>query len=893
MKTAKQIIISFLIFLLIFPVYGARKALVIGNQNYERQPLSNPINDATDVAEVLRDLGFQVTFQTDLTNKDMDLLLRNFSNQLKREDEVVFYYSGHGVQAREENYLIPINDNIENEDELEYDALSLNRALTRLNKAGIAVIILDACRDNPYRTSRSGTRGLTNANSYPGTQYLIFSTAAGKVASDGRGQRNSPFTDTFLKYMRSSKAKIEDMMKDVSKEMREKTKGEQIPWSMGNLEADFYFQKPEEPRPSLVSYAKIKIKTNLAGELYIDGALMGSIGADGGEISGVRTGERIIRLVSGTKEQEKKLMLSSSLINEVSFFFEIPKVFVPEPIPPVVVDTPVQPVKTEEIVQSDKIKAPEPVKETSSLYTPIFIPETIAIEPAPEVVREENPPQTIKSEEGFGSLRVEVNDDGEITIAYADGKREKQRIFKDIALDIPNVKPGFTTISFLSSTLKSRSISETVIVESNRRKAVSLELQKDYTAPDTVKIPSKDQSHELSPDAINMAKAPEIVDRPLQTTSSPKKPIIEAKVGTIELRSNQGGEFFVDGLYNRRIEKDKAVYVYNIPSGERRFELRSGSDSKTFSLNVIQDDITPVKFDFISPEDLKQVRTPGSVKAKMIFVPGATFEMGDRRSEGSIDELPLHSVTLSSFYISNLELSVSEFATFITETGYKTDAEKHGGALIRIGSNDELKKEANWHNPFLKQSDFHPVVCVSWYDAITYCNWRSKKENLKPVYQIKNNPFPKNWYSGTIECDLNANGYRLPTEAEWEFAARAAATGSDFSFSGSDELDLVAWYWDYSKNKTQAVGLKEPNVLGLHDMSGNVSEWCWDWYNENYYSSSEKTNPVGAINGMERVLRGGSWFSEDTDCRVSGRDLARPVLRYNSVGFRLVRTKVE
>ena len=134
-----------------------------------------------------------------------------------------------------------------------------------------------------------------------------------------------------------------------------------------------------------------------------------------------------------------------------------------------------------------------------------------------------------------------------------------------------------------------------------------------------------------------------------------------------------------------------------------------------------------------------------------------------------------------------------------------------------------------------------------------------------------------------------ATDYRLPTEAEWEYAARGGNKSNNYTYSGSNTLDNVAWYSSNSGSNTHQVGTKAANELGLYDMSGNVWEWCWDWYGT--YSSSAQTNPYGATTGTYRVLRGGSWNYFDDFCRVSNRNYSSPDNRNYLIGFRVARTK--
>lgn len=257
--------------------------------------------------------------------------------------------------------------------------------------------------------------------------------------------------------------------------------------------------------------------------------------------------------------------------------------------------------------------------------------------------------------------------------------------------------------------------------------------------------------------------------------------------------------------------------------------------------------------------------------------------------------------------VSNDHLVLVEGGTF---TSTKTNDYEETITIddFYIGKYEVTQKE--WmdvmgSNPSHFKGDDLPVEMVSWYDAIEYCNKRSIKEGLEPYYNINKNeldPNNKSEYDHikwTVTINEGVNGYRLPTEVEWEYAASGGQLSESYTYSGSHNVDEVAWYWrnagdqylsgDWSwptiennNNQTNSVGLKEPNELGLFDMSGNVREWCWDWYGE-----------LGGDNesGSLRVVKGGGWLGDVSSNEISFRGKFEASGIGPDQGFRVARNK--
>ena len=240
--------------------------------------------------------------------------------------------------------------------------------------------------------------------------------------------------------------------------------------------------------------------------------------------------------------------------------------------------------------------------------------------------------------------------------------------------------------------------------------------------------------------------------------------------------------------------------------------------------------------DFIKNKMVDMVKENGYSTMKQdngnfVFVKGGTFQMGDEDDDEEDDEKPIHSVTLSDFYIGKYVVTQKEW------------------------------KEIMGSNPSYFKGDDLPVEQVNWDDIQVFL------------------------------ARLNSNtdkNYRLPTEAEWEYAARGGSQTVNYKYSGSNNFNVVAWFEENSGEKTHPVGRKQPNELGIYDMTGNVWEWCNDWYDENYYSESPSKNPQGPESGSYRVRRGGSWDDSASYCRAVYRNNFTPDGRRKLMGFRLV-----
>jgi len=316
------------------------------------------------------------------------------------------------------------------------------------------------------------------------------------------------------------------------------------------------------------------------------------------------------------------------------------------------------------------------------------------------------------------------------------------------------------------------------------------------------------------------------------------------------------------------------VYIADPPYSDTSAHTMGVHGYEFFLYYILSNDKQAGTYTWIPAERWVVVSTP----ADFIRVDGGTFQMGSCPISPAT---PIRSVTVSGFYMSRFQVTQGEWydLTRMRPSSFTGETDWDGNPVTGV----------NWWNL--------PVDSVSWYDTIVFSNRLSIRRGLTPAYLINGSTNPDDWgpvptISDTtwdaVEIVPGSTGYRLPTEAQWEFAARGGIVcHGNYTFSGSNTAADVAWYDDNSGGRTHEVGTRQPNALGLYDMSGNVWEWVWDWFDT--YPDVDETDPAGAAAGDSRVFRGGCWYSPPEEARSAIRNVGLPVSRYNSLGFRVVR----
>ncbi len=358
---------------------------------------------------------------------------------------------------------------------------------------------------------------------------------------------------------------------------------------------------------------------------------------------------------------------------------------------------------------------------------------------------------------------------------------------------------------------------------------------------------------------------------------SPKVEVAEQPApqsyGTLKLTTYYTGTvklFTLSGsLLESKYVKEGYIYTFrNIPTGVIIVHIYSNSGASLWQKKVSINTGTTSSLTTDKPQQEATGNNPNY--PEMVKIPCGTFQMGSNDVFGYSYDKPVHSVTISDFYIGKYEVTNEEYCCFLNDYGSDEvkSGEYSGQIMIYTHSRGVQKNRSKWESA--SGYDKYPVIYVTWYGANEYCKWLSRKMG---------------------------KNYRLPTEAEWEYAAGGGSPHQKYAGTNNENfLGAYAWYYKnstsyllgsycYDSNETHKVGTIRPNRYGLYDMSGNVWEWCSDWFES--YSSSSQTNPQGASSGSHRVFRGGCWSNAASLCRVANRNFKDPTYSSSNLGFRI------
>jgi formylglycine-generating enzyme required for sulfatase activity len=767
-----------------------RVALIVGNDAYKALPkLNNAAKDARDLDAALRRHGWQTILKVDVGRREMVRAVADFSGQIATGATGLVFYAGHGVESGGQNFLVPVDADLETEADLVSEAVRLNDVMARLEEARnpLNIVILDACRDNPLtRRGRSAERGLGIVSLAPSGLFVAFSAAPGQKAQDGAPGANGVFTGELLKALQRPGLKIEDTFKTVSQGVREKTSGKQIPWIQASLQGDFFMggtapQAAVAPPPAQTSTAPAPGPDR-------EGAFWSSIQSS-----------------SNPADFEEYLRLF--------------------------------PNGTFAGLARNKIGALAPAKPA----------------PSPQVASLSVPPLEPIDREFVVSQVARIRELPNVTAKQVGQLREGTKVVvlgKVLNENWYLLEQGGKPIGYVAT----NTLEDLVVYNERTRRETEerrIKAEQDRKA-------AEERAQQIA--ALERAQKAEEARRLAEEQERQRQEAERERLAVEQRRRDEEARKQAEELAKRRT----AMVIIKAPPGAQRASPAVGVYAPPAPGTVFKDCV-----DFC-PE--------------MLVVPAGRYQMGatqDDREAQSAERPPVIVTIGQDFAIGAYEITRGQFGAFVRETGHIPSGCTTVSYNIVTGLNFGFESSRRWDNVGFEQTERHPVVCVSFDDALAYANWLSEKTKLS---------------------------YRLPSEAEWEYAARAGSVGvrpwgnapndsCRFSNTGDMTLNsnstLSLWPVHSCRDDhayTAPVGSFPPNAFGAYDMMGNVWEWAADCWANTLAGLSFEGRPRTSGDCSFRTVRGGSWFSTKSETFRTSTRVAEPSNRRAPyIGFRVAR----
>jgi formylglycine-generating enzyme len=820
-----------------------RFAILVGiNQYYDSGlvSLQKAQNDAEDLGKALSRLGGyrSVTVMSgSLPYTDVNFPSKNkiiervgaLAEIVKPEDQVLFFFSGHGVNdASGESYLLPIDAQVKDPTGTGVDLRK--DVLSPLESAGVKniVCLIDACQKTVAKDKGIAIVGINEIKALS-RAVVITSTAKGKSSFEDPKGANGLFTRSILAAINGEGDLNRDGYLSVAELER----------YLPDAVSEYAFNVGMSQKPTVFDSGSGSLQPALlrVGMASTSGAASSPAGADSSQATAVSAattakaqfvtfklpeGLRVDLRILGQDGREIKAWSDTASFSEKL-----------EP-------------------GSYRIEA----QDRSYLYYPYSA--TFNVGAAKVSV-------SLDLKPNFGSLSLSCDPSDGVEVLL---NATKQGSLSGRALTIDRLKSGSYELVLSKELYDTKR--QTIQIEDGKTTQVKLSLSPNFftlvvsekagmaanlyidgqnkgALPLTLKLPFRNVSLRVVPNDARYKEWNDSVAPGAKGGSEKRVAALVGRMGSLEVTTDPDADAeltLTPAGGGTALKIGTAPLDYEALIGD--YEI--GATATVNGKKLIGSAKVSLREGQLSPLRLELKDAAPAVPSGMVLVPGGSFTMGS--TDGDSDEKPVHTVAISAFYIG---------ATEVTQAQY----------VAVMGT-----------NPSNFKGDSLPVEGVSWNDAISYCNKLSEKEGLPKTYTI----------NGTsVTIDSNAKGYRLPTEAEWEFAAKGGASGAaqKVKYAGSDNPDQIAWYNSNSGNTTHPVGQKVPNALAIYDMSGNVWEWCWDRYGN--YSSGNQSDPMGASSGDYRVGRGGGWADVASNLRSANRNDLVPGYRNISLGFRVAR----
>ena len=846
--------------------YGSerRVALIIGNNTYTHLPaLNNARKDAEDMAVKLRELGFETILKVNAGRRDMARALRDFEGRLSSGATGLAFFAGHGIQSDGKNYLIPANANIEVEADLDAEAMTAQAVLAAMERAGnpLNIVILDACRDNPLpKRTRSARRGLTVVGIPAGAKgtAILYAAGEGQTAEDGPRGGNGVFTGELLRVLDEPGLSLEQVFKRVNRQVQRRTNNRQRPWSLVSLQGDFVFRGGDKevaaPRPRAsdegIFWQTIKDSRNRADfEAYLKAFPEGVFAS--------LAGTRLAALGNPSA--------ATAEIEEVDATYVVLKTANLRAGPGTTYKKVGRAHKDDDLSVTGKVRGKKWLRVAHAAgMAYIFAPLVTEID-ADELAAWRALDDEAGREELSGFLKQYPDSrfSKRVHALMAAMPIEKQGgkapTLKLVVLPKPAVDSAFSVVLPSGLTLGDW----TLLARDRLKRKEYSELVKEASAHLSTHGDFKEVRNLLAEAAladvrarkglerlqlavshrgrfgdlpglsgeINATTASLMMDLVVRNDETARNALGQATrlaglVGeTPALLKVQARANHVLGTYARAVKAYTAWLLLASPGAVERKEMATG-------LMLARAGRT-LKLGQLIGEAFKDC----DECPEMVAVPGGEFIMGSE--DGASEEQPVHRVRIPrSVAIGKFEVTFDEW-----------DACASSGGCGGHRAGDETWGRGR-----------RPVVHVSWHNAMSYVAWLSRKTGKK---------------------------YRLLSEAEWEYVARAGTTTK--YHSGNSIFPFLANY-DRNIGKTVPVGNYAANGFGLHDVHGNVWEWVGDCWSGSYVGAPTDGGLQRSGDCAFRVLRGGSWISSLGSVRSATRIRVGTLDHRNTYGFRVART---
>jgi formylglycine-generating enzyme required for sulfatase activity len=820
------------------PAFAEKRiALVMGNSAYQSVPrLPNPVNDASAMAAMFKSAGFDVVqLKLDLKASDMRRALRDFSDEARDADVAIVYFAGHGIEIQSNNYIVPIDAELERDIDAFDEAIPLDRLLSVIEPAKkLRLIILDACRDNPFgkvtkhvTASRAVARGLAKVEPDSPNTLIAFAAKAGSTAADGDATKNSPFTAALIKYLPTPGLDLRKAFGFVRDDVMKVTRNRQEPFIYGSLGGEDVALVPAPPVPLVDPNAAAKDDYELASQISVVSAWDSFIRKyPSGFYSDLARAQREKLIAAKAAAAEEARLAAEKAVMEQAKATEAEQARI---------GAQAQAAQDARIV-AEKAKADEAAKAAQAREA-FEKQNALAEAKAAELARLAAEKKTLDDAKAAEAERARL-------AAQAKAAQEAK-----IAAEKARAAEEAKAAQAREAAEKQKALEEAKAAEAKAAEVKAAEAERQ-------RIATQAKAAQEAKIVAEKAKAVE------EARAAQAKPETNTRLAAVVTG---------DPGLGQEIKSQEQRPSSSCAGASPQLTSLSPGVAKTLSL--------PEECGLKPKDAFKECQNC----PEMVVIPAGAFLMGS--SSDDIDsgiavanESPQHkAVVRQPIAVARFEVSRDQFAAFVESSGYKSS-----GRCFTFEQNIPQEREnRSFLNPGYAQDGNHPAVCVSWTDAKAYVDWLSS---------------------------TTGKSYRLLSETEYEYAARAGGTarygfGNDPAelcrfANGADQSARIAGlpagapYMNCTDGFpfTAPVGSFAANAFGLHDLVGNVWEWTEDCFHGDYATSAADGAAPSEAGCTARAVRGGDWFSTERSLRPAVRAKANADAHHDDIGFRVART---